>query len=172
MTSAVRLWRYELPGAIVVLGSDGFFSAVGDRGDYAHYWPSHGRNDFREFFIREGLAWDYILNKLSPKQEYDGVATLKAVKQAILDERLAGGRAERLGHDTRWTKDAARDEWDTVDWDIEDYEDSFDLWSAYTNLEDAYELKCCKYNSDAEHFVYDILSKLPPLLIQDLKENP
>ena len=89
--SEVKLWRYALPSirgsgwAIFVLGSDGYFSAISDFGNYAYFWRAPGTEDFREFFLRVEWESDYFIQKLSPGPEYDGEETMKEIERALHD---------------------------------------------------------------------------------------
>lgn len=110
--SDVILRRYFLPSlpsgedwAVIVIGSDGFFSAVSDFGNYAFLWRDFGRDDFRKFLI--GSTPNYIIGKLSPGKEYDGEQTLQNIRRSILLNR----RQALL------ERHAARRAWD----DLEDY---------------------------------------------------
>ena len=64
---AVELHRYALPSvkgegwAIVVLGSDGYFSAVSDWGNYAYIW-THPGCEFRRFLV--GCDAHYFWTKI------------------------------------------------------------------------------------------------------------
>jgi hypothetical protein len=78
-TNDVTLWRYkkvstkEDPGwAIIVVGSDGYFSACSDYGNYAFIWGYPGCDDFREFLVGAQKDPHYFVGKLSHGQKYDG----------------------------------------------------------------------------------------------------
>jgi hypothetical protein len=107
MTTPIKLWRYHLPNingegwAIIVIGSDGFFSAVSDYGNYGYFWSHHGCADIREFFLRAAVEWDYFRRKLSPEEDYDSEKTYQNIRSCILDGRRGGGRR-------------AREEWDRL----------------------------------------------------------
>lgn len=74
--SEVKLRRYKIPSvkgegwAVVVIGSDGYFSAVSDCGNYAHLWSHHGCADFRQFLIRAVEDWEYFARKLSNEHDF------------------------------------------------------------------------------------------------------
>lgn len=85
---AVRMWRYVVQSdkggsewAVFLIDSTGMFAVVSDRGNYAFWWHAYGERDFRAFLA--GLDGDYVRRKLHPDKEYDGDATLKAVKTQI-----------------------------------------------------------------------------------------
>ena len=74
--SDVILRRYHFSSiqgegwATFVIGSDGYFSAVSDYGNYSYYWPHHGCTDFRQFLVRAPRDWDYFAKKLNPMRGY------------------------------------------------------------------------------------------------------
>jgi hypothetical protein len=81
--------RYVLPSikgegwAVVVIGSDGYFSTVSDWGNYAFWWKHHGRDDFREFVIGLAQSPDYFVGKVAPGKVWDGEKTEASVKREI-----------------------------------------------------------------------------------------
>jgi hypothetical protein len=84
MSDEVKLYRYYLPSekyegwAEIVVGSNGFFAAVSDYGNYAFRWTHFGEGDFREFLLR--LGGDYVRSKLDPSRVLDLAATKKACR--------------------------------------------------------------------------------------------
>lgn len=93
----VVLRRYRLPStksgegwAIIVLGSDGFFSAVSDFDNYAFLWSAHGQPDFRLFLLEAETDDDYFIRKLSPGKVYDGDESEKNIRRAIVGARRDG----------------------------------------------------------------------------------
>lgn len=139
-TKEVKLYRYRVrcdrPGegwAVVVLGSDGFFSTVSDWGNYAYWWSHHGEPDFRLFIHNLMRDPHYAATKLGGKHSrvYDGPETVKAIKQCIIERRMQ----EQL------TAEEAREEWERIDGNIEDDEAWFGIWWSETKLEDAHELR-------------------------------
>ena len=169
----VKLWRYYLPSAkgegwaIFVLGSDGYFSAVSDYGNYAYLWSAHGCDDFREFLLRADRDWDYFVNKLfmGRKKEYDGEATLKGIKE-YLWERMGDGSIDKTEYDEQEAllsdcNDLECEEdfraWlDKVDWD---------------KISDPYEYRCECYPPDVLAFVQKAMVRLIPLLNADLEKE-
>ncbi len=124
-----------------VISDDGYFSTVSDYGNYAYYW-SHAGSCFRSFLAR--LDSCYLLSKLcGSRQEYDGNATAKEVKRAIIDARRDG----RMG------RDEARDEWELIGEHsrLESRED-FAFWWRDTKMPDPYEHAVYEYPSQARMF--------------------
>lgn len=124
------LKRYDLPSvgaegwASIVIGADGFLASVGDFYDFAHYRPHHGCEDFREFLI--AMRPESLLAKISRKIEYDGEATVKQIRQCIIDLR----RGKVI------TKEDAREEWDGLDsLGVEFDERALVRWADQTTLE-------------------------------------
>ena len=163
----VKLWRYYIPSegiegwAEIVITSTGFFAAVSDFGNYAYAWRDAGCNDVRKFFINAHKNWDYFAHKLGGEhsQDYDDVATLKNVKEHLLELR----RRKRL------TCELARDEWDLLR-DCNDLYNShdFERWYERTVLDDAYELRREKINTHIEIFCRQTMEKLSALIQEQL----
>jgi len=163
----VKLWRYHLPNengegwAIIVIGSDGFFSAVSDYGSYGYFWSHHGCKDVRQFFLRAPRDWDYFLNKLTPKPwGFDGPATYKAIRECILEGRRRGG----------WDRMRARTEWDALkESGLENghlYE--YYQWGACTRIDCFYELAVHSPPGDAVAFCQKTLGRLALVLRDEL----
>jgi hypothetical protein len=161
----VKLWRYHLPSengegwAIIVIGSDGFFSAVSDYGSYGYFWSHHGCKDVRQFFLRAPRNWDYFLGKLAPKPwGFDGPATYKAIRECILEGRRRGG----------WDRMRARTEWDALkESGLENghlYE--YYQWGECTRIDCFYELGVYSPPGDAVAFCKETLGRLA-LVIRD-----
>jgi len=87
MSDEVKLYRYYLPSekcegwAEIVVGSNGFFAAVSDYGNYSFRWTSFGDRDFRDFLLR--LDGDYVRSKLDPSTVFDAEATEKACRLLV-----------------------------------------------------------------------------------------
>lgn len=158
------LWRYSIDSvglegwAIFVLGSDGYFSAVSDYGNYAFMWGAHGCKDFREFLSRIDDDADYFVRKLSPGEVFDGEATEKEIRRHILNER----------RNRRISKKEAAEEWKLIDGYIIDSELEFRDWSDETRLEDVWELPRHSHPWDVRNFVAKCMTRLVPLLKADL----
>lgn len=163
----VKLWRYYLPNekgegwAIIVIGEDGFFSAVSDYGSYGYFWSHHGCKDVRQFFLRAARDWDYFLNKLAPKPwAFDGAETYKALRELILVHR-------RLRD---WDRTYARTEWDTLqESGLENgglYE--YYQWYENTRIDCAYEYSVYSPPSDAVAFCQKTLGRLALVLRDEL----
>lgn len=168
-TTSVKLWRYVLPSvrgegwAVFVLGSDGFFSAVSDFGNYAYLWRAHGCADFRQFLLGAARDWSYFANKLSEgEREYDGTATRRGIQRHILEYR----------RDRTLSKEEARREWDLCGSDVEDYGHGggFADWYRETALPDAAFFAVYRIPKQAEMFVKKTLAaRLVPLLEAELR---
>lgn len=166
----VKLWRYYLPNdpndrhqgwAIIVIGSDGYFSAVSDYGNYAFWWSHPGTKDFRQFLLRSQESWDYFCGKLGT-QEYDGKTTCESVKRRIIDARKDGF----------FTKEEARKEWDLLssnEW-LES-EMNYNDWMRETELSDAWEHHTESYPIHLEMFVKKTMKRLGDLLEAELKKE-
>lgn len=183
--SDVQIWRYNLPPvskeeiaahpwlpkfeegqgwATILVGSDGFFSAVSDYGNYAFRWCHHGCNDFREFLLNAERSPDYFVVKLSTHPwPYNGPDTLQAVKKYILEARREG----------IMEKEIAREEWDLLE-DNEDLDNEMVFWDwcRSTSLGDAHEFGVHKAPSDVTCFVTKTMRRLCVLLRQDLGLTP
>lgn len=166
--SDVQLWRYTLPSikgsgwAIFVLGSDGYFSSVSDFGRYAFMWGAHGCKDFREFLFGAEKDPDYFIGKLSPGEEYDGVATKKAILDRLL-EMKKNGDLDRKAYVAEVNA--------LKDYDIENYSgEGFREWVGHsdTKIRDSYELSCTRHPRNVERFVKEAMVRLIPLLKADL----
>jgi hypothetical protein len=158
-----QLWRYVLPSekgegwAVFVLGSDGYFSAVSDYGNYAFYWRAHGCDDFRQFLLRAGSSWDYFVGKLSNGEVYDGDASRAAIKEAIA-ELPKGSRA-------RVEKALFDDHEDDLETEY-----GFMRWAEKSKLE-AGSLFCRQHPGDVVAFVQKAMVRLVPLLQADLQNE-
>lgn len=167
VVAAVRLWRYTLPPekyegwATIVLGSDGFFAAVTDFGNYAYRWMHHGCSDFREFVVGLVGSDDYLLGKIARHEyRFDGEATGRGIRQHICETRRCGS----------FTKEKAREEWDLVDrCDIEGGgEIAYHEWYLNTDIQDAYEYRSESYSWDARNFASKIMPRLAAILKAEL----
>lgn len=158
------LHRYYLPNekhegwAIIVIGDDGFFSAVSDYGNYAFRWTAFGKS-FKDFLIDAHKGWDYFASKLS-STEYSSRKTYQAIKEHILEYRKNGtiGREE------------AREEWDLLH-DSNDVRDGNELdfsnWVQETKIEDAWEFYATDYPSDVKNFTQKTLKRLSDVLVKE-----
>lgn len=168
--SDVKLWRYYLPSingegwAEIVLGSNGFFAAVSDFGDYAFAWRHHGYKDFREFIVRISDDWGYAASKISRADAYQSNETLRAVKDDIL--RLRRGRSI--------SKYQARDAWDEIDSDFERLYSAYDFsrWcqdgDGSSLIGDASELATYDYPASARAFCQKTLPRLAEAIRAEL----
>jgi len=145
--------------AMIVIGDNGYFSAVSDYGNYAYFWPHHGCKDFREFFRGED-QWDYMLRKLCPKPwPYDGEATVKAIK-----ERILASRREKC-----WDRVRARMEWERIeDCGVEESLIGAHEWYTTTTMDDAYE--CIEHSPppQAVHFCKVTLQRFADVIRAEL----
>lgn len=160
MPVEVQTWRYSFPSvkgegwAIFFLDSVGCFAALSDWGDWSYRWNPRGYEagdgkDFRHFII--SCDDDYLLHKIAPKQEWDGDATFKSVKEAILGMRRDGG----------WSKDKAREEWDLLENSgVSHSEFEFWDWSKDTELSDPHELTRHQASRQAKMFLARCMPRL------------
>jgi hypothetical protein len=128
-----RLWFYRLPPtdgrsfewAEVVLGSNGFFSAVSDYGNYSFRWTHFGDRDFRAWLL--GVDEHYVRSKImacsNRKSDiYDDRSSLQAARRAICELRREG-----------WLeKEDARAAWDEIDDDYGQLHTEFE-WNDWAN---------------------------------------
>jgi hypothetical protein len=165
----VKLWRYYIPRAPgrgwaeIVLGSNGFFAAVSDCGNYSYAWRHHGCKDFRQFFLEARSSWDYLVDKLCPKRICDPQKTRENIKRHICSWRREG----------LLTKTAARAEWQLIE-NCGGLETELDAheWYLHTTLADAPHLIRCSWDPQAVAFVKEILVPgLLPLLREELREE-
>ena len=133
------------------LGADGVFSTVSDYGDYGYWWRDVGGDgDIRRFLCDCDAG--YLVRKLAPTLERDDDATVRAIKDCILDLR----RQEVL------TKEQARAEWTLV----EGFE-SPDVWYHETELHRVTavaELSRNRHNPQAVSFVEKVMPRLREVL--------
>lgn len=170
MSSNVRFWRYSLPSiahegwAIIVIGSDGFFAAVSDYGNYAYLWTHPGLQsgqDMRSFFLK--LNWQYFMTKLygSP-DKYNPTATLKEVKLAIIEGRRHSG----------WSPHKARREWDALESNSYlESEYDFESWVGHASMDEAYEFRVNGWPADAQAFGEKILPRLQQAIREELAQE-
>lgn len=170
MANEVKLWRYYIPSqklegwAIFVLGSDGYFSAVSDYGNYAFLWTHHGCKDFREFLLRADRDWDYFANKLSDgNRVYDGENTIKRIRERI-SEKFNSGEITEAGVKTQlWLIEH--------EYSVEDFEDDFRRWceDRMNCIEEPWEMRCEDFDVQLKAFVKKAMVRLIPLLKKDLE---
>jgi hypothetical protein len=162
-----KVWRYVLHNvgalrcgwAIILLDDTGTFTAVSDYGNYAFRWTSFGPN-FRQFLsqINDG----YLMSKITFGWEHkiDLAATSRGIKDYILEQR----RSRDL------SKEAARDEWDLVELNLEDDNQcGFQDWCASTEIGDSWEFAVDAVDRDAEAFVEHVWPRFVELLEADLE---
>lgn len=122
-----KLWFYRLRAtdgkdfewAEVVIGSNGFFAAVSDYGNYSFRWTHFG-DDFRQFVL--GIGPDYVHGKIMGcsgrrSEVYDEAATLKGVRKSIC----------ALRRSLTLTREEARDAFEELKWDFAELYTSSDL---------------------------------------------
>jgi hypothetical protein len=166
MPEDIKIWRYCIPTedglsgwGIFLLDSTGMFAAVTDYGNYAFKWSNWGPGDFRKFVI--GLSPGYLLGKVA-KVEHDGEATLKSVKEYILECRRDG----------EWSKEEAREEWDLLaECDGLDSIPACTRWYDATKISDAGEFMSEGYDMDARMFAEKLMPRLAEALKQELEKQ-
>ena len=137
--SEIILRRYDILNrevmswAIIVIGSDGLLAICSDYGNYAHKWPTQGwgEGDFREFLLTIDV-WYYLSSKLSTCSHYDGEATVRRIREDILQGRRSGC----------YDREFARSEWDLFESWREDLQSviGFHNWYMETRIDCAGEL--------------------------------
>lgn len=143
----VKLRRYSLPSikgegwAIVVIGSDGYFSTVSDHGNYANIWSHTGTKDFRDFLL--SLDDDYIAKKIGPSEEVFNVKrTEAAIREALLEviNGLVHLDEDEDGDEVRVIRD--QDKYDRMNEELEHIPDmrdgrhAFEDWCSSTELDE------------------------------------
>lgn len=162
----LRTWRYHLPSikgegwAIVYMDSIGVFTCVSDWGDYGYRWPQAGwgPGDFRKFFLQ--CYDEYILRKIARPDVYDGEATLRAVKERILEARRHGS----------WSRDRARREWDRLEvYGHLDSREDFAMWYEDTDIDEAYGLSVYSFSGEVRGFIEHVLPRLREAIKKQLE---
>ncbi|MCM3294238.1 hypothetical protein M3661_29565 [Paenibacillus sp. MER 180] len=162
----VKFWRYYIPPVdsiegwgVFVLDSTGVFAAVTDYGNVAYKWTHHAEEDFRHFFAK-GVSGGYLLQKLFYEHKrYDGDATLRDVKEYIIDCRRDGS----------YSREKAREEWDLLSYyDDLDNDASFVRWYDHTSLSDAGEFYNTSYPASAKAFVNKLIPRLSEAIREEL----
>lgn len=146
--SDAQLRRYQIPagefdcGGVIVIGSDGYFSAVTDFGNYARAWPSYGPKgiDFREALCRFNI--DYLCRKLGA-EEYDGKKTESSIME-YLNNRLK----DEFENDRAFIETEVH----LLDECAMEHELDFHRWCGQTMLADPAEYWCGSFPSDLQNF--------------------
>lgn len=163
MENQVKLYRYVLPNvkgsgwAVVVIGSDGYFSTVSDYGNYAYRWSHHGTDDFRKFLLR--VDADYVRLKLNPNEVLDSIRTEYKLKNAICEAR----RNKRL---ESWEAREAYSEAGSISNELE-LNDWFNNWARY--IDDYYDLAVYMPEPQILGFVNNGLPRIKDLIRQELE---
>ena len=155
----VKLWRYSIPSqdmegwATVVLGSDGFFAATTEYGDYAHQWPAPAMG-MREFVAQ--VHPEYLLGKIAHHlMEFDAKATEKRIREHVT--KLKGKeRAKEL---------ELLDECDIS----EQGKYGFTTWCMGTNTCDPCEDEVMVYPADARAFATKTMPRLAAMIRAELE---
>lgn len=172
----LNVWQYRLTCengrwlADVVLRSDGFFAAASDWGNYAFRW-THPGMEFRKFIVGLEKSPDYVCGKLARRDWYDGEATLRRIRERILQ-----GRREQAISDLR-----ARTEWDLLKEVLSTFGSSEDVrsikemdlptfvrWHDQTGLHDASEICAYNYRPDARSFCREVMPRLAEAIRAEL----
>ena len=180
MRGPVILRRYAFPSrkgegwAIVVLGADGYFSAVSDYGNYAFMWTSTGYADFRDFVVRLADDADYVCGKIS-RREFSPAGSKKLIREYIVSGRRDGSFDHRCFRDPiadpvarrRFAEDdiASPKAWARYEWELAeqiDGQDSFRDWGERTIFfrDDWYEYAAEEFPWDARNFCSKIMPQL------------
>lgn len=104
----VTCWRYSVPNvdydgwAVAHLDERGFFSVIGDYGEFGHLWHNFGDEDFRVFLSR--LGRDYLMGKLGERSELNRQKTVHELRREICQDRRHG----------LLDREQAREDWEAV----------------------------------------------------------
>ena len=162
MADPVKLWRYRVPSingegyATVVLGSDGYFSAVSDWGNYAFRWTATGCADFRDFVMRALVSPAYWINKLGGPDIFDGEATEAEVKAWVADlDHFASAQQRDVELELLETSDFSCLE-------------GFHRWQERTGIDDSWEFHHEKTDPQATAFVTRAMPRICALIEAEL----
>ncbi|WP_426751753.1 hypothetical protein [Myxococcus sp. Y35] len=156
--------------ADVILRSDGFFATVSDWGNYAFRWTSPGR-PFREFVAGLETSPDYVCSKLEKRDWWDARATLKSIREHIIEYRRDGS----------YSKEEAKEAWESVVealgcWSRREARsvDEMDIgqfmaWCAETKVEMPYEFGRYDYPPDVRSFAREVMPALATAIREQLK---
>lgn len=159
----ITLWRYTVPPeadkfsgwGIFLIDSSGMMTCVTDYGNYAFKWSSIGERDIRSFLCT--CDQGYLTGKLDSSKHYNENATIKHIKETIVEDRKSGALS----------RDVARTEWDLLcDSDLFSEHD-FGEWMKETSYADAYEFAV--YNPSAA--ITAFCERLWPRLVAQLKQQ-
>lgn len=189
MNKPVVLRRYAFPSrkgegwAIVVLGSDGYFSTVSDYGNYAFIWSHTGYADFREFVIRIANDTGYVCSKIS-SQHFSPEKSKQLIREYIVRCRRDGSFDHRCFRDlepdarvrSRFAEDdiATPKAWARYEWDLAEQindHDSFRDWGEASIFfrDDWYEYGAQEYPWNVRNFCSKILPQLAAALKAELE---
>lgn len=142
--------------ADVVMRSDGYFSTVSACGNFAYRWGSPGM-EFRAFVAALTEDASYVCSKLGRATWWDASATMKGIREYILESRRKGG----------WTKEQAAEEWRTLGDGDELDSHEFSDWLGRTQIDDAYEFATRDYEPQLRAFCREVM----PLLATAIREQ-
>lgn len=158
----VTYYRYVVPTlkfegwGEFVIGSNGFFAAVSDYGNYAFRWRNIAVGlEVRRFVIQ--LEPDYLLSKIARRDEFDVEGTVQNIKGQICEER----RRKDL------TKEDARETWDAADRITNSHEASiwYDDYASTVDVEGTYTQR---YSLDSQDFAHKLFPRLKELIRREL----
>lgn len=167
--SDIKFWRYSLPTVdgwegwgVFLLDSTGMFCCVSDYGNYAYKWTHHGKDDFRELFVKDHFGYhvDKLFNETGQKKEFQVGETIDKIKSSILHSRF----------EEYIDEEEARKEWDlveSIDWtfgEVAQWE-----WYQETSLYDADEYFVYDYPASVKALRDKLLPRLAVVIKQDLK---
>ncbi|UAW08084.1 hypothetical protein Mx4_p85 [Myxococcus phage Mx4] len=138
--------------------SDGYFSTVSDYGNYAYRWGSPGM-EFRAFVANLEEDASYVCSKLGRSTWWDGAATVKGIREHILESRRCGG----------WTKERAATEWQALDGSEEMDVHEFHDWLGQTQIDAAYEFATYDYEPQLRAFCREVMPVLATAIREQLK---
>lgn len=148
-------------GGIVVMGSDGYFSACSDFGNHAFNWFHTGEWDFRNFVLRCEQDPHYFISKFhyGVPRVWDRDLTLKEIHAYILERR----------RNRDMMAEEARHEWDLANDLIMD--EDFGSWYRATEIQDAAEFHVERDDWDVVNFVRKIMPRLCVLIRAEMADE-
>jgi hypothetical protein len=164
-----QLYQFSRSGpgwARIFITDKGQFIAASDYGGFEHWWGAVGGDKNQPYLLRTlafiaGVEKDpgYFIRKLcyGKKDVYDGVSTLKSIKQYIIESR----------QDESLDRETARELWDEFEYyDIEGNEYDFNRWmDAVQHLDEPWEFRCTVPDRDTVAFVERVMVNwLAPLI--------
>lgn len=159
-------WDY----AVFTIDETGIFQCHSSFGTYSYHWGAFGDN-FKKFLCE--IDSYYLINKIANKDYFDFGNYLEKAKNEII----------KLRKDRELNKQHARELWEFITEDLDEYSDSYDLLCSaiYNNsiLSDLYsgDVFYSEFNPEQDYslnaraFVHNIFPKFTEILKQELKNE-